>query len=305
MARQRPRLAILVFLAVVFFGISLLWRATSAIAQGDVTVKVDKRPVLHALPDLYLGAISEITGDAVSGAAVARIKIDMKGKSVVTKDVIIDSIKSSELKGVTLSLVIPDRIETRLEDSFTAAVRSQTGWPWKLKVTARDDPEGELIEFSRIKPGMNRVTAKVRLEDGSVRYKRFDVSWIAPLFTARTRIDFDSTLELSHIAIQTSKYEGGDIPESADEILGKKLKSNLEAGSPIYLHDVEPLYLVKRGDRVRLYVKSGTVSVETVAKALDYGALGDIIRVINLDSRRTISAKVAGKGAVVAKEANP
>jgi flagella basal body P-ring formation protein FlgA len=305
MARQRPRLAILVFLAVVFFGISLLWRATSAIAQGDVTVKVDKRPVLHALPDLYLGAISEITGDAVSGAAVARIKIDMKGKSVVTKDVIIDSIKSSELKGVTLSLVIPDRIETRLEDSFTAAVRSQTGWPWKLKVTARDDPEGELIEFSRIKPGMNRVTAKVRLEDGSVRYKRFDVSWIAPLFTARTRIDFDSTLELSHIAIQTSKYEGGDIPESADEILGKKLKSNLEAGSPIYLHDVEPLYLVKRGDRVRLYVKSGTVSVETVAKALDYGALGDIIRVINLDSRRTISAKVAGKGAVVAKEVNP
>jgi flagella basal body P-ring formation protein FlgA len=305
MARQRPRLAILVFLAVVFFGISLLWRATSAIAQGDVTVKVDKRPVLHALPDLYLGAISEITGDAVSGAAVARIKIDMKGKSVVTKDVIIDSIKSSELKGVTLSLVIPDRIETRLEDSFTAAVRSQTGWPWKLKVTARDDPEGELIEFSRIKPGMNRVTAKVRLEDGSVRYKRFDVSWIAPLFTARTRIDFDSTLELSHIAIQTSKYEGGDIPESADEILGKKLKSNLEAGSPIYLHDVEPLYLVKRGDRVRLYVNSGTVSVETVAKALDYGALGDIIRVINLDSRRTISAKVAGKGAVVAKEANP
>jgi flagella basal body P-ring formation protein FlgA len=305
MARQRPRFAILVFLAVVFFGISLLWRATSAIAQGDVTVKVDKRPVLHALPDLYLGAISEITGDAVSGAAVARIKIDMKGKSVVTKDVIIDSIKSSELKGVTLSLVIPDRIETRLEDSFTAAVRSQTGWPWKLKVTARDDPEGELIEFSRIKPGMNRVTAKVRLEDGSVRYKRFDVSWIAPLFTARTRIDFDSTLELSHIAIQTSKYEGGDIPESADEILGKKLKSNLEAGSPIYLHDVEPLYLVKRGDRVRLYVKSGTVSVETVAKALDYGALGDIIRVINLDSRKTISAKVAGKGAVVAKEVNP
>jgi len=305
MARQRPRFAILFFLAVVFFGISFFWRVASATAQGDVTVKVDERPVLHALPDLYLGAISEIRGDAVSGAAVARIKIDMKGKSVVTKDVIIDSIKSSGLKGVTLSLVIPDRIETLLEDSFTAAVRSQTGWPWKLKVTARDGPEGELIEISRIKPGMNRVTAKVRLEDGSVRYKRFDVSWIAPLFTARTRIDFDSTLELSRISIQTSKYDGGDIPESADEILGKKLKSNLEAGSPIYLHDVEPLYLVKRGDRVRLYANSGTVSVETVAKALDYGALGDIIRVINLDSRRTISAKVAGKGAVVAKEANP
>ncbi len=305
MARQRPRFAILVFLAVVFFGISFFWRAASAIAQGDVTVKVDERPVLHALPDLYLGAISEITGDAVSGPGVAKIKIDMKGKSVVTKDVIIDSIKSSGLKGVTLSLIIPDRIETLREDPLNAAVRRQTGWPWKLKVTARDDLEGELIEISRIKPGMNRVTAKVRLEDGSVRYKRFDVSWIAPLFTARTRIDFDSTLELSHIAIQTSKYEGGDIPESVDEILGKKLKTNLEAGSPIHLYDVEPLYLVKRGDRVRLYVKSGTVSVETVAKALDCGALGDIIRVINLDSRRTISAKVAGKGAVVAKEANP
>lgn len=305
MARQRPRFAILVFLAVIFFGISFFWRAASAIAQGDVTVKVDEKPVLHALPDLYLGAISEIRGDAVSGAAVARIKIDMKGKSVVTKDVIIDSIKSSGLKGVTFSLIIPDRIETLREDPLSAAVRRQTGWPWKLKVTARDDSEGELIEFSRIKPGMNRVTAKVRLEDGSVRYKRFDVSWVAPLFTARSRIDFDSTLELSHIAIQTSKYEGGDIPQSADEILGKKLKTNLEAGSPIYLHDVEPLYLVKRGDRVRLYVNNGTVSVETVAKALDYGALGDIIRVINLDSRRTISAKVAGKGAVVAKEVNP
>jgi flagella basal body P-ring formation protein FlgA len=305
MARQRPRFAILVFLAVVFFGISFFGIAASAIAQGDVTVKVDERPVLHALPDLYLGAISEIRGDAVSGAAVARIKIDMKGKSVVTKDVIIDSIKASGLKGVTLSLIIPDRIETLREDPLNAAVRRQTGWPWKLKVTARDDPEGELIKFSRIKPGMNRVTAKVRLEDGSVRYKRFDVSWIAPLFTTRSRIDFDSTLELSHIIIQTSKYDGGDIPQYVDELLGKKLKGNLEAGSPIYLNDVEPLYLVKRGDRVRLYVNSGTVSVETVAKALDYGALGDIIRVINLDSRKTISAKVAGKGAVVAKEVNP
>ncbi|KRT35849.1 flagellar basal body P-ring formation chaperone FlgA [Acetomicrobium hydrogeniformans] len=305
MARQRPRYAILVFLAVVFFSISFFCRVASAIAQGDVTVKIDERPVLHALPDLYLGAISEITGDAVSGAAVARIKIDMKGKSVVTKDVIIDSIKSSGLKGVTFSLIIPDRIETLCEDPLSAAIRRQTGWPWKLKVTARDDSEGELIEFSRIKPGMNKVTAKVRLEDGSVRYKRFDVSWVAPLFTARSRIDFDSTLELSHIAIQTSKYEGGDIPQYADAILGKKLKTNLEAGSPIYLHDVEPLYLVKRGDRVRLYVNSGMISVETVAKALDSGALGDIIRVINLDSRRTISAKVAGKGAVVAKEVNP
>lgn len=304
MARQRPRTALLIFLAVACFGISPFCGFTLAIAQGDLTVKVDERPVLHSLPDLYLGAISEISGDAVWGPALARIKIDMKGKSSITKDIIIDSIKSSGLKGITFSLIIPDRIETLLEDSFTAAVRGQTGWPWKLKVIPRGDPEGEVIEVSRIKPGMNRVTAKVRLEDGSVRYKPFDVSWIAPLFTARTRINFDSTLELSYIAIQTTKYEGGNIPESADEILGKKLKSNLEAGSPIYLCDVEPLYLVKRGDRVRLLAQSGTVSIETVAKALDSGALGDIIRVINLDSRRTISAKVAGKGTVVAKEVN-
>jgi len=53
---------------------------------------------------------------------------------------------------------------------------------------------------------------------------------------------------------------------------------------------------------VRFYSKSGAVTIEAIARALDSGALGQIIKVVNLDSRRVVLAKVIGDGVVVAKE---
>lgn len=73
-------------------------------------------------------------------------------------------------------------------------------------------------------------------------------------------------------------HVGADIAGSPDEFLGKRLKCYLKPGEPIYARDVEPVYLVKKGDKVRFYSKSGAVTIEAIARALDSGALGQILK---------------------------
>jgi flagella basal body P-ring formation protein FlgA len=82
------------------------------------------------------------------------------------------------------------------------------------------------------------------------------------------------------------------------EILGKRLRKSIMAGEILFANYVEDIPLVKRGNKVRIQVISPVVKVETEGIAKQDGWLGDEIRVLNLSSKRVITAKVAGKDIV-------
>ena len=276
--------------------------ARPVFAAPDVTIKIDQVIILPSSSSVKLGAISEISGDPRYGMAVANISVTPRDEDGITKDLILHSIQTSGLQGVTISLIMPDKINFSLEDPYSAEIRRQAAWPWKLKITSKDSIEGDILEVARVKPGIEKASVKIRLKDGSVRYKRFDINWIAPTYTAMSSLEYGDVLTLNDIDFKTCTCRREDIAGSPDEFLGKRLKCYLKPGEPIYARDVEPVYLVKKGDKVRFYSKSGAVTIEAIARALDSGALGQIIKVVNLDSRRVVLAKVVGDGVVVAKE---
>jgi len=71
----------------------------------------------------------------------------------------------------------------------------------------------------------------------------------------------------------------------------------LYAGRPIRQGDVGPPAVVDRNQIIPLvYMRSG-VMISTEGRALDRAGPGDLIRVMNLSSRSTVTARVGSDGA--------
>jgi flagella basal body P-ring formation protein FlgA len=81
-----------------------------------------------------------------------------------------------------------------------------------------------------------------------------------------------------------------------DLVIGMEARVALYAGRPIRPGDVGPPAIVGRNDIIRLIYDSGGLKIETDGRALGRGGLGDRIRVMNLSSRTTVSARVANDG---------
>ena len=61
---------------------------------------------------------------------------------------------------------------------------------------------------------------------------------------------------------------------------------------------IVPAPLVRSGEAVTITVRAGGLQVQTRGVAAQAGRLGDVIRVVNADSGRRVSARVVGPAAV-------
>lgn len=82
------------------------------------------------------------------------------------------------------------------------------------------------------------------------------------------------------------------------EALGKEARVTLYPGRPIRAADLGPPALVERNQLVALRFRQGNLDILTEARALGRGGEGEVIRVMNLQSRTTVSARVAADGSV-------
>ncbi|MFA5119712.1 flagellar basal body P-ring formation chaperone FlgA [Zavarzinia sp.] len=88
----------------------------------------------------------------------------------------------------------------------------------------------------------------------------------------------------------------GNIATDADQLVGLAARKPLRAGRPIALSEVRPPVLVGKGSLVTLRVSLPGIELATTAKAIEQGAMGDAIRVMNLTSNRIVQAVVTGTG---------
>lgn len=81
-------------------------------------------------------------------------------------------------------------------------------------------------------------------------------------------------------------------------VIGRRARVSLGEGQPVLLRQLEPLWLVEKGNPLSLTADAGGLVVSAPAEALENGQLGDAIRVVNLSSRREVKAFVTGKNIV-------
>ena len=89
-----------------------------------------------------------------------------------------------------------------------------------------------------------------------------------------------------------------DVVREVAEVIGLRAKRSLRKDRVFRASQVEGVPLVERGDRVQLVLQAGPLRVSAMGRAQEAGALGDWIRVLNVDSKRELSGRVDAEGRV-------
>lgn len=92
-----------------------------------------------------------------------------------------------------------------------------------------------------------------------------------------------------------------DIPGAVTRIedaVGQQLRRSVPAGRPIRTGDIAAPARVERNQTVALRYQAGGLTILTEGRALDRGAEGEVIAVMNPSSRNTLSGQVLADGSV-------
>lgn len=82
------------------------------------------------------------------------------------------------------------------------------------------------------------------------------------------------------------------------QAIGLETRVAIYAGKPVRLSDLGPPTLVERNQVVALIYRSGALAIATEGRALARGSEGEVIRIMNLASRTTVSGRIGPDGAV-------
>lgn len=82
------------------------------------------------------------------------------------------------------------------------------------------------------------------------------------------------------------------------DALGQETRVAIYAGKPVHQSDLGPPTLVARNQLVPLIYRSGGLAISTEGRALARGSEGEVIRIMNLGSRTTVSGRIGPDGAV-------
>ncbi len=97
----------------------------------------------------------------------------------------------------------------------------------------------------------------------------------------------------------------GDIAGMAskpEQLIGAEARVSLYAGRPIALADTGPPALVERNQIVALVFQRNGLRISAEGRSLSRAGVGDVVRVMNLSSRTTVSGKVMPDGRVMVSE---
>ena len=82
------------------------------------------------------------------------------------------------------------------------------------------------------------------------------------------------------------------------DVIGQESRVALYAGRPILMGDIGPPAVITRNQIVGLRYRANGISISTEGRALERGAIGDRIRVMNLGSRATLFGQVLDDGTI-------
>lgn len=103
--------------------------------------------------------------------------------------------------------------------------------------------------------------------------------------------------DLKLASLDVSRVRGSYITE-LERAIGTQIKRPLSVGQPLTSAVLAAPRLIKRGQTVRLVLKTGAITVRSRGKALADGAPGDRIRVRNRSSKRIVEGKVISSDTV-------
>lgn len=172
-----------------------------------------------------------------------------------------------------------------------------------LSLPAEQEPEFSLEEFTYDRDA-RRFRAEIVAAGGDGRPLRQKVSGrvmiqreipvLARRIPAGTVVSAD---DLLWETIVEEKMPTDAVVDAA-EIIGKETRRDQNQGEAVRRRDLIPPRLVTRGSLVTMKIESSLLQITAQGKALQDGGKGDVVRVINTQSNRTVEGVVEASGVV-------
>ncbi len=275
-------------------------------------------------------------GDLVEHAGIiANVPIfrapNLGSTGTVSVDAVIEAVRAHALIGLDtggLSEVVVTRASRAIpakevEDSVAAALSKQfaLGDPKNIAVnferelraiqvepSAKGEPRVARINFDArsgrfdatleiptgaANRGMLRLSGRAAATRGVVTVTR-------PVARGAVLKDTDVTIERRPRAEITR-----DIIMERDQAVGFAARSNLQPGRPLRTADLMKPELVQRNETVTLIYEVPGIVLTVRGKATEGGAEGDVISVLNEQSKRTVQGVVIGPGRVMISTSSP
>ncbi|MFQ1996830.1 flagellar basal body P-ring formation chaperone FlgA [Aeromonas sp. 601027] len=96
------------------------------------------------------------------------------------------------------------------------------------------------------------------------------------------------------VAFQDQTLIRGDYLTNPAPLIGVRSKREIKPGQPIRLSQV---CVICKGDQVTLTAENSNFQIKTMARALQDGSFGEIIKLVNIRSGKTVEGKVTAVGA--------
>lgn len=118
-------------------------------------------------------------------------------------------------------------------------------------------------------------------------------------------IDRSEILKSSDVAQERRpKAEVTGEPALRERAVGMQLRRPMRAGTPIRVGDIAKPEFVSRDQSVTVIYQVPGIYLTTRGKAIESGAEGDTVSVLNLQTKRTLSGVVTGRGQVTVQGAS-
>lgn len=119
------------------------------------------------------------------------------------------------------------------------------------------------------------------------------------LFATRT-IRAQEVISAEDLVLRRIHVDGA--AEDMETIIGQEARVAIYAGRAIHSGDIGPAAIAERNQIVPLTYRNGPIEITTEGRALARGSAGETIRVMNLTSRRTVSATLAADGRAIVNQ---
>ena len=308
--------------------------AAALLALGASAAADQERPRLKSEATIT-GNIVRI-GDLIEHAGIiAKVPIfrapDLGSTGMVPAETVVEAVRSYGLIGLDtgdVSEVVVTRASRAIpakdiEDRIAQALSAQYALGPVKDIVVNFDRELRTIQVDTTSKGEPRV-AYLNYDS---RSGRFDVTLDMPTGattrgTLRLAGRAAATAEVATLARSVERGEvlktadvlierrprgeiGRDMVTNADLAVGLAARNALQPGRPLRAADLMKPEVVQRNETVTLVYEVPGITLTVRGKATEGGAEGDVISVLNEQSKRTVQGVVVGPGRVIISTGSP
>lgn len=199
-----------------------------------------------------------------SDEIMAVIKKDLEARGVTGKFTV-------SLNNVAPTITLPGNVETTVEIA-------------QMNYTAGRDVFSAVLSAPSAANAIKSITVTGLIEK---------TTQVPVLTSSISTGDIISSTDIEWIDVAT-RHMVNDTIIDADKLIGKTPVRMVEQGVPVRARDVVSPKLVSRGDEILLQFNQGGLQLSVRGKAMQNGAEGEFIRVMNLSSNQSLRGEVTG-----------